>query len=73
MEAKARAAKRENENAIAVAWHIAAFTGAAMGGKLKKLDHYIAKPKKAQTAEEMLAVFRQFQSRGAPMTIRHVN
>jgi hypothetical protein len=73
MEARARAAKREHENAVSLAWHTAAFTGAAMNGKLKKLDHYIVRPKRVQTPEEMLAVFRQFQSRGANMTIRQVH
>ena len=73
MEAKARAAKRQGENEIAVAWYTAAFTGAASAGKLKALDHYVKKPKRAQTPEEMLAVFREFAARGTPMNIRQIN
>lgn len=73
MDGAALAAKRKYESEVAVAWHTANFTAAASVGKLQKLDHYLAKPKKAQTTEEMLAVFRAFKEMGAPLSIRQVN
>jgi hypothetical protein len=74
MEGAALAAKRAIDRSIAEAWHIAAFTGAASVGKLKKLSHYLKEaPKKAQTAADMLAVLREFKERGAVMNIRRVN
>jgi hypothetical protein len=56
------------------AWKTAAFSAAAQNGKLKKLDHYLAKrPVRQQTAEEMLATLQGFKDRGVPMNIRRVN
>jgi hypothetical protein len=73
MEGAARAAKRKSDREVEVAYYTGAFTGAASAGKLKALDHYIKKPKRAQTPAEMLAVFREFAARGTPMNIRQVN
>lgn len=70
MEGAARRARREQELAILQAWHGEAF---ARTKRLKGLSDYLGEKKKAQTPEEMLAVFRSFQSRGAPMNIRQVN
>jgi hypothetical protein len=62
------------EQDTVLAWKIGAFSAAAQNGKLKKLDHYLAKkPVRQQTAEEMLAVLQEFKDRGVPMNIRRVN
>lgn len=74
MDGAALAAKRQHESETALAWQIAAFSAAAQNGKLKRLSHYIAIPApSAQSPDEMLAVFRTFAERGAPMSIRQVN
>ena len=41
--------------------------------KLKTLDHYLGKkPVGAQSPAEMIAVLRQLQAGGAPMTIERI-
>lgn len=61
------------ENAIerdcALAWQIESM---AREKRLKDLKHYLKqlKPRKPQTQEEILAVFREYQARGAKMDIR---
>lgn len=75
MDGIALAAKRKHDNDIFLAWHFAAFSGAASVGKLKRLSEYltpVSRPK-PQTASEMLEIMREFQSLGAPMNIRQVN
>jgi hypothetical protein len=67
--------KFEREESLFLAYNTAALSSAASAGKLKPFDHYRKRlsPKKlAQTPSEMLEVFREFQARGAPMTIRRV-
>jgi hypothetical protein len=72
MEATVRAAQRKFDREVTLAWHIAAMSGAAQAGKLKKLSHYLPKkPSRPQAPSEMLAVLREFQSRGAGMTFTH--
>ena len=73
MEGAARAAKRKHEGETALAWQTAAFSAAAQAGKLKDLGHYISMPKRKQTPDEMLAVFKTIAERGAPMDIRQIN
>lgn len=75
MEGRARSARRHVEDTVTLSWLVGARVGEAMAGKLKKLDHYLApiKPRRAQTAAEMLDVFREFQARGVPMNIRKLN
>jgi hypothetical protein len=49
-------------------------TSPAPAAKLKPLKHYLEllKPKKVQAAEDILAVFREHQRRGAAIRIRHI-
>lgn len=72
MKGCARAAKRALDLSVSQAWHGEAF---ARQKHLEKLSKYIgsSEPKRAQTPEEMLAVFRSFQSQGAGMTITQVH
>lgn len=75
MDGAALAAKRKQDADISLAWHTAAFNAATKGKKgLGKLSSYLdaRKPAKAQTAAEMLEVFREFQARGAGMKISRV-
>lgn len=75
MEGIARAAKRKHDSDIFLAWHVAAFSGAAQAGKLKPLGKYlvpVSRPK-PQTPSEMLEILREFKEMGAPMTITQVN
>ena len=65
--------EREGEGRIIGAWLTAAYSGAAQAGKLKPLKHYLKKPARRQTPQEMLAVFRSFHAAGAAMTIRQVS
>jgi hypothetical protein len=70
-----KARKLQNDADLAMAYNIAAFNSAGRVGKLKSLAHYQAKARSSGVArkpQEMLNVFREFQARGAPMTIRHV-
>jgi len=67
--------KYDQDAALVDAYTVASFSAAAQAGKLKPLDFYRRRMRAkslAQTPNEMLEVFREFQSRGAPMTIRRV-
>jgi hypothetical protein len=72
MEGASRRHKRDFDLAITQAWHAVAFDRAK---RLKKLSDYLgdAKPKRAQTPDEMLAVLMSMKGAGAPMNIRKVN
>lgn len=70
LQGAARAAKKNHEAMLFQAWHTEAF---ARTKKLPKLTDILGEKRKAQTPEEMLDVFRQFQARGAGMTIRQLN
>ena len=61
--------EREVENQIALAWQTGAFAATAQAGKLKPLRHYLRKPGQKQSPDEMMAVLREFQARGASMKI----
>jgi hypothetical protein len=69
MEGIAERERRAMERIVAQAWWNENLNGA--GAKLKPLKHYLdqLKPKKPQTAEDILAVFREHQARGAPISI----
>lgn len=75
MEGIALAAKRKHDNDIFLAWHVAAFSGAAQAGKLKPLSKYLEpiSRSKPQSGAEMLEILRTFKEMGAPMTITQVN
>lgn len=68
MKGRRQAFEAEIERDIALAWHIENFGRA--GKKLRDLQHYL-KPqaKRAQTAEEVVAIFEGFAARGL-VTIR---
>lgn len=72
---KAKAAERDIEHAIVLSWLTGARSGEAFGGKLRKLDRYLPRrPAKAQTTDEMLAVFKAIQARvGSAMNIKKLH
>jgi hypothetical protein len=70
MDARARAAKRESDAALSLAWHIEAF---ARQKRLKPLREMLGIKPKAQTTDEMLAVFRQIAGKGVPMNFKQIN
>lgn len=70
MEGRSRAAKRESDAMLSQAWHTEAF---ARQKKLKPLRELLGIKPKAQTPDEMLAVFQQFASRGVPMNIKKLH
>jgi hypothetical protein len=72
MQGAAERDRRANDGSVALAWWIENLAGA--GSKLKPLKHYLEllKPKKVQAAEDILAVFREHQRRGAAIRIRHI-
>lgn len=69
MEGVAERERRRMEQIVLQAWWTANLTGA--GEKLKPARHYLdqLKPKKPQTAEDVLAVFREHEAR-APGAFR---
>jgi hypothetical protein len=71
LEGRGRAAKREREERLGLAYNIASLSGRS---KLKPFKHYLAEmqPKKMQDASAMLAALRELQARGAPMNICRV-
>lgn len=73
MEGANLAAQRAHDSSIGLAWHTAAFGGAAQAGKLKKLATYLDKQKPVQSPDEMLSVLEQLRDMGAPMTISQIN
>lgn len=60
--------KSEAENQTRQAWESGSFGALASAGKLKDLKHYLRGTGR-QTPQEMLAVMRSFQSKGAKMKI----
>lgn len=62
----------ESQDQTRLAWETAAFVAAAQSGKLKPLKHYLRRPGKAQTPQEMLAAIKAIQASGANMTIRKI-
>jgi hypothetical protein len=57
---------------MSLAWHVAAFSGAAQAGKLKPLDKYLKKSGQGQSPREMLTVLQAIKGAGAAMTIKQV-
>jgi hypothetical protein len=70
MDGRARAAKREADAAISLAWHIEAF---ARQKRLKPLREMLGIKPKAQTPDEMLAVFKAIAGKGVPMNFKQLN
>lgn len=73
MEGIGLAARREFDKNVSLAWHTAAFGGAAQAGKLKPLEKYLTRQKPVQSPDDMLKTLEVLQEMGAPMTIRQVN
>lgn len=73
MRGAAERDRRSIERIVAQAWWNSNLDGA--GSKLKPLKHYLdfLKPRKPQTGAEILAVFEEYQSRGAPIKIRKLS
>ena len=57
---------------MAEVWWTANLDGA--GSNLKPIKRYLdqMKPRKSQTADDVLAVFREHQVRGAAISIKHI-
>lgn len=72
MKGVRRRMERESDAQVALAWQTGAFAAAAQAGKLKPLWHYIRKPMPVQKPSEMLSILREFQARGAGMTIKKI-
>jgi hypothetical protein len=70
MEGCSLAAKRTSDAMLSQAWHIEAF---ARQKRLKPLRELLGIKPKAQTPDEMLAVFQAFASRGVPMNFKQIN
>lgn len=71
MEGRARAATQALEVQLFGAYQAERF---ARTTRMKPLSHYIneLKPKKTQTGDDVLSVFRAYAARGAPITIKQV-
>lgn len=71
LRGRIKALQHQAEQDTVLAWKTANFVGAAWAGKLKDLDHYIAKrPIRAQTADEVAAIFKTLKAKGRSVTIR---
>jgi hypothetical protein len=64
--------RRAMERIVLQAWWNSNLDGA--GEKLRRPSYYLdqLKPKKPQTADDVLTVFREHQARGAKVSIRHI-
>ncbi len=74
MEARGRAAQRRLEEDIALAWHVTAIDRDNQKGRLKPLSKYIKaiQPVRAQTADEVAAIFQTLKAKGRSVNIREV-
>lgn len=74
MEARVRAAQRKFEQDVALAWHIMAIDRDNQTGMMKPLSKYIkaVQPVRAQTGEEVAAIFQTLKAQGRSVNIREV-
>jgi hypothetical protein len=73
MQAVRKRRQAQQNAAIRQAWETAAFTAMTQSRSgLKPLRHYLSTAPRSQTPEDMLAVMREFQARGAKMTFTRV-
>jgi hypothetical protein len=70
MDGCSRRAKRQSDAMLSQAWHTEAF---ARTKRLKPLRELLDIKTKAQTTDEMLAVFKAIAGRGVPMNFRQIN
>lgn len=70
-----RRLQREREERLELAHDTAALTGAAMAGKLDRLDSYLAKvrPRPRRGVAAMIATLRDAAARGMPLRIARVS
>jgi hypothetical protein len=73
LRGRAKAREYANERDLSLAWHTAAFVGAAWAGKLKKLSAYQGRKPSKQSPKEMVAALMALRDNGAPMNIRQIN
>jgi hypothetical protein len=76
MEGASRAAARRADENTILAYQALNFYGLAQKGKLKRLTEYLIekpKPRKPQSAAQMLAILQGMKGAGTPMNIRRVN
>jgi hypothetical protein len=74
MEARVRAAERKFDQDVALAWHIMAIDRDNQKGVMKPLSKYIkaVQPVRAQTADEVAAIFQTLKAKGRSVTVREV-
>lgn len=74
MEARGRAAQRQIEQDIALAWHVMAIDRDNQKGAMKPLSKYLkaVQPVRAQTADEVAAIFQTLKAKGRSVNIREV-
>lgn len=72
MQAVRKRLKAELDGRTRQAWESGSFAGLASVGKLKDLKHYLGTSGRRQTPQEMLAVMRSFQAKGAKMKITRI-
>lgn len=72
MEARGRAAQRKLEQDISLAWHIMAIDRDNQKGRMKPLSKYLIaiRPIRAQTADEVAAIFQSLKAKGRSVVIR---
>jgi len=76
MEGRQQARDERYDEAIALAWHVAALDRADPKKPLPSLSKLLKRkttPKERQTPDDMLEVFRAFHAAGAPMTITRID
>lgn len=74
MEARGHAAQRRIEEDIALAWHVMAIDRDNQKGMMKPLSKYIkaVQPVRAQTADEVAAIFQTLKAKGRSVNIREI-
>lgn len=72
MKAVRKRMEREADDRVGLAWQTGVFAATAQAGKIKPLKHYLRKPGQKQSAEDMVAIMRDFQARGAAMRITEI-
>lgn len=72
MEGAELAAQRKIEQDISLAWHIMAIDRDNQKGMMKPLDKYLVaiRPVRAQTADEVAAIFMSLKAKGRSVVIR---
>lgn len=75
MNGRQDARQDRHDEAVALAWHVAAISRSDPKKPLPSLAKLLKRkttPKDRQTPDDMLDVFRAYQAGGAPMTIKRI-